>query len=118
MEEINKIILEKIQEKIEMKDLLNMFYDIAECILKNNIDLKELELYLKNIYGVSIVFTKRNLKNMVKLYNNYDKNNLKELEQYDWISVIQKLNNKKINNYVNNDILIELNELKNRCNML
>lgn len=118
MEETNKIITKYLTQELKMKELLNMFYEIGESISKNNLDLKELELYLKNIYGISIVFTKRNFKNMLKLYDNYEKNNLKELENYDWIRIIQKLNNKKINNYVNNDTLLELNQIKNRINML
>lgn len=118
MEETNKIIKKYLKQELKMKELLNMFYEIGESISKNNLDLKELELYLKNIYGISIVFTKRNFKNMLKLYDNYEKNNLKELENYDWIRIIQKLNNKKINNYVNNDTLLELNQIKNRINML
>lgn len=118
MEETNKIIKKYLKQELKMKELLNMFYEIGESISKNNLDFKELELYLKNIYGISIVFTKRNFKNMLKLYDNYEKNNLKELENYDWIRIIQKLNNKKINNYVNNDTLLELNQIKNRINML
>lgn len=118
MEETNKIIKKYLKQELKMKELLNMFYEIGESISKNNLDLKELELYLKNIYGISIVFTKRNFKNMLKLYDNYEKTNLKELENYDWIRIIQKLNNKKINNYVNNDTLLELNQIKNRINML
>lgn len=118
MEETNKIILKYLNKEIKMKELLNMFYEIGEFISKNNIELKELEMYLKKIYGISIVFTKRNFKNMIKLFNNYEKNNLKELEQYDWLRIIQILNNKKINDYVNNDTLIELNQLKNRINMI
>lgn len=118
MEETNKIIKKYLKQELKMKELLNMFYEIGESISKSNLDLKELELYLKNIYGISIVFTKRNFKNMLKLYDNYEKNNLKELENYDWIRIIQKLNNKKINNYVNNDTLLELNQIKNRINML
>ena len=114
MEETNKIILNYFQKKITKIDLLNMFYDIGEIIEKNKIDLIELELFLKKKYGISIVFTKRNFKNMIKLHNNYQKDELKKLQQYDWLKVIQILNNKKINNYENNDCLIELNELKNR----
>ncbi len=112
MEEINKIILTYFQKKIKKIDLLNMFYDIGEIIEKNKIDLKELELFLKNEYGISIVFTKRNFKNMIKLYNKYQKEELIDIQQYVWYDVIQILNNKKINNYEIDYCLIELNELK------
>lgn len=118
MEETNRIILNYFQNDITKIDLLNMFYDIGEFISRNNIDLKELELYLKKIYGISIVFTKRNFKNMIKLCNNYKKNDLIKLQQYDWFKVIQMLNNKKINSYENDYCLIELNEIKKRINML
>ena len=46
MKETNKIISNYFQKSITKIDLLNMFYDIGECIVENDIDLKELELYL------------------------------------------------------------------------
>ena len=55
---------------------------------------------------------------MIKLCNNYKKNDLIKLQQYDWFKVIKMLNNKKINNYENDYCLIELNEIKKRINML
>lgn len=112
MENINQIIINYLN-KSEI-DFINMFYDIGEYIVKENINIDEIELYLKNKYGIVIAFTKRNLKNMILLYNKYDKNNLSELKKYDWLKITQILKNKKINNYVNNNTLEELKKLKKR----
>ena len=98
-----------------MINLLNMFYDIGELIKKNNIDLVELELYLKSKYGIIISFTKRNFKNMILLYNKYEKNELETLKEYDWNQIIQILKKQKVNKYQNNNTL---NEIKNLKNML
>lgn len=115
MEKINNIIIKYLNNEITMINLLNMFYDIGELIIKKNVDLIELELYLKNKYGIIISFTKRNFKNMILLYNKYEKNELEKLKEYDWNQIIQILKKQKVNKYQNNNTL---NEIKNLKNML
>lgn len=113
MENIKIIIMNYIKKDINMLDLLNMYYNIGKHIEDNEINVLELEIYLKNTFGIVISFTRRNLKNMVKLYKKYNKQSLIELEKYKWIQVIEILNNKKINNYTKDESLIELKNLKN-----
>ena len=113
MDEINKVIIKYLNNEITMINILDMFYDIGELIKRNNIDLIELELYLKSRYGIIISFTKRNFKNMILLYNNYEKTELDKLKDYDWNQTIQILKKQKVNNYKNNNTLNEIKKLKN-----
>lgn len=118
MDNIKKIILNYISKEMSSFDLLNMYYDIGAEIENKKINVLELEVYLKSIFGIVISFTRRNFKNMIKLYNTYKKEQLNVLENYKWIQIVEILNNKKITNYVKDESLIELNNLKNNINML
>lgn len=113
MENTKTIILQYLKKELTMLDLLNMYYEIGKYIDEQKIDILDLEIYLKSLFGIVISFTRRNLKNMVKLYKKYDKNELVKLQQYKWIQIIEILNNKKINDYTKDESLIELKNLKN-----
>ena len=113
MENTKTIILQYLKKELTILDLLNMYYEIGKYIDEQKIDILNLEIYLKSIFGIVISFTRRNLKNMVKLYKQYDKSELTKLQQYKWIQIIEILNNKKINNYTKDESLIELKNLKN-----
>lgn len=113
MENTKTIILQYLKKELTMLDLLNMYYEIGKYIDEQKIDILDLEIYLKSLFGIVISFTRRNLKNMVKLYKKYDKSELTKLQQYKWIQIIEILNNKKINDYTKDESLLELKNLKN-----
>ena len=113
MENTKTIILQYLKKELTMLDLWNMYYEIGKYIDEQKIDILDLEIYLKSLFGIVISFTRRNLKNMVKLYKKYDKSELTKLQQYKWIQIIEILNNKKINDYTKDESLLELKNLKN-----
>lgn len=108
---MNNEIIKKI-EKFLNKEVTNetvicLFYDVGFMIKDyNNKQLIELELMLKSNYGIVIAFTKRNLKNMIKFYNEID-----DINKYKNISWINILKNNLIE-YTEDGTLKELQKLK------
>lgn len=113
MKTIKEIIYNYLDKDLNNIELLNMYYEIGKTISENEINILDLEIYLKSIFGLVISFSRRNLRNMIKLYKKYSKNDLINLEQYKWIQIIEILNNKKVNEYIKDESLIELKKIKN-----
>lgn len=79
MDKVNQIIMNTLNNKIDNASLINMYYEIGKQINTNNIKTKELEYFLKQKYGITILFTERNLNNMVKFSKLSNINNYLEL---------------------------------------
>ena len=86
MEEIKNII-DKYLVNINNEQEILMFYEIGNYIKNNDINVKELQLYLRNIYGLSIVFTDRNLINMIN-FSKYDKDLINKLKNITWKNIL------------------------------
>lgn len=79
MDKVNQIIMNTLNNIIDNASLINMYYEIGKQIDTNNIKTKELEYFLKQKYGITILFTERNLNNMVKFSKLSDINDYLEL---------------------------------------
>ncbi len=91
MNEIKIVIDKYLKKKIDNSTLIQMYYEVG-CIIKDNdLNLTELELFLKHTYGLVIAFTKRNLLNMVKL-SNQDTNTISKLKKITWKNCLVLLN--------------------------
>lgn len=97
MNNIKKTIDKYLSSTITNEKQIELFYKIGQYIKENNIEIKKLELYLKDNYGVVISFTERNLKNMLEFTKYKDINKLKNITWKN-ILVIMK----------NNDNLIDI----------
>ena len=85
MDEIKKLINKYLNEQLTNSKEIELFYQIGNIIKNNKINIKELELFLKNEYGVIIAFTERNLKNMVE-FSNYQ--NIDEFKKITWKNIL------------------------------
>ena len=96
MKEIKNIIDKYIYD-INGEKQIQMFYEIGKYIITNKLNVKDVQLYLRSIYGLSIVFTDRNLNNMIK-FSTYDINLLDKFKKITWknILVIMKHDNSLI----------------------
>ena len=96
MDKIDNII-QKYIEDIDNEKQIMMYYQIGSYIKENNLNVKNVSLYLKDKYGIVIAFTDRNLNNMIK-FSNYSKELLKKLKKITWknILVIMKNNDELI----------------------
>lgn len=86
IKQIQSLIDNTLQKKITNEELIYLYYKIGE-ILENTKDknLMELEINLKQKYGIVIGFSRRNFMNMMKLYKTYkDTNLLSKLKQIPW----------------------------------
>ena len=72
MNDIKQLIDKFLKNKINEKNLIELYYNIGSNL--KDIDLLELELYLKSIYGLNISFTRRNFIRIKKFYNSLNKN--------------------------------------------
>ena len=79
MDKIDNII-QKYIEDIDNEKQIMMYYQIGSYIKENNLNVKNVSLYLKDTYGIVIAFTDRNLNNMIK-FSNYPKESLKKLKK-------------------------------------
>jgi len=99
--EIENKINNLLKNNINILSLNKLYYDIGKILFnENNINLNELEIFLKSKYGIVICFTRRNFKNMILAYNE-NKNIEKNI---NWENII--------NNKINDNLLNELIELK------
>lgn len=98
MDEIYIIIEGILKQNITNDILISMYYQIGKVIKKKKINTKELELYLKEKYGLVIAFSQRNLNNMTK-FSNYNEEQLEKLKKITWknILVIMKYDDSLIN---------------------
>lgn len=78
MNKVDEIIQKAFQHELNNEKLIDMYYKIGKLIKKEQIDKKNLELFLKEKYGIVIAFTERNLNYMV-LFSGIT---LKELDKY------------------------------------
>lgn len=78
MNKVDEIIQKTFQHELNNEKLIDMYYKIGKLIKKEKIDKKNLELFLKEKYGIVIAFTERNLNYMV-LFSGIT---LKELDKY------------------------------------
>lgn len=78
MNKVDEIIQKTFQHELNNEKLIDMYYKIGKLIKKEQIDKKNLELFLKEKYGIVIAFTERNLNYMV-LFSGIT---LKELDKY------------------------------------
>lgn len=86
------VVINKYLKFIDNKNQINMYYEIGKYIDENNLNYKEIELYLRKYYGLVIAFTERNLKNMVR-FSKYNENLLKKLEQITWKNILVIMKN-------------------------
>ncbi len=86
MDEIVKIIDSYLND-IDNSKQIDMFYEIGKKINDLKINKKDLELFIRGKYGLSIAFTDRNLSNMVK-FSKYDKKLLNQFEQITWKNIL------------------------------
>lgn len=97
--DIKNIIDKFLTEDINNEKLIKLYFKIGEYLV-NKKELKELELFLKSTYGLTISFTKRNLINMINFYKNYQDNSLKKLTIVSWTNHLKNL--KQLNFEKNN----------------
>lgn len=85
MNKVKDLIDNYLNDRFTNSKQIELFYKIGKIIKENNIDLKKLELYLKEYYGVVISFTERNLKSMLEFtkYQNIDK-----LKNITWKNIL------------------------------
>lgn len=98
MYNVEKQIEAVLNEKLTNQKLIEMYYQIGSLIQQYQPkQIKELELYLKNKYGVVIAFTERNLINMIH-FSNLNSDLLSKLKDITWknILVILKENDKSL----------------------
>lgn len=95
MNKVDEIIQKAFQQELDNEKLIDMYYKIGKLIKKEKIDKKNLELFLKEKYGIVIAFTERNLNYMV-LFSGIT---LKELDKYKllpWKIIIVLLKRKDL----------------------
>lgn len=86
MEHIQYLI-ETYLDNIDNQKQITMYYNIGLYIRTHKLNTKELELFLKDKYGIVIAFTERNLNNMVK-FSNYNKTKLSKLVNITWKNIL------------------------------
>lgn len=87
MDEIYEIINKKLNSTLDNSKLIEMYYEVGLVISSKNINTKQLALFLKNKYGVNVVFSQRNLNNMVK-FSNYNPFLLDKLKLITWKNIL------------------------------
>lgn len=98
MYNVEKQIEAVLNENLTNQKLIGMYYQVGSLIKEYQPkQIKDLELYLKNKYGVVIAFTERNLINMIH-FSNLNPNLLSKLKDITWknILVIMKENDESL----------------------
>ena len=127
-----KNIIEKYLANIDNEKQIQMFYEIGTYIRINKLNIKEVQLYLRDVYGLTIVFTDRNLNNMIK-FSEYDISLIEKLKKITWknILIIMKHDNSLIDicikckptkyeliDYINNNKKLRKNDIIEMDDML
>lgn len=98
MYNVEKQIEAVLNQELTNQKLIEMYYQIGSFIQEYQPkQIKELERYLKNKYGVVIAFTERNLINMIH-FSNLNPSLLSKLKDITWknILVILKENDESL----------------------
>lgn len=85
-------IIKKYIDKINNEKQIAMYYEIGSFIKQNKLNVKNIDLFLKDKYGIVIAFTDRNLNNMVK-FSRYDKKQLEKLKKITWKNILLIMKN-------------------------
>ena len=96
-------------KNINNKEVLNLFYNIGLYIKDyDNKKILDMEIYIQKYIGTNIVFSRRNLKNMVEFNI---KHNLDAIDyNLPWISYVKN----KTTNITNDYTLIELKKIQTK----
>lgn len=94
MYNVEKQIEAVLNQELTNENLIEMYYQIGSLICEYHLkQIKELELYLKQKYGVVIAFTERNLLNMIH-FSKMSPNLIPKLKQITWKNILVILKEK------------------------